>query len=163
LKVPNIMTTASNIFAIFLSTCLLIGVASTAQAQVKTSPSADAVFIVQPVDRAVVTSPFKVKFGLHGKKIGPIGDLDPSLGHHHLIIELGSVEKNQSIPFSDKHMHFGGGQTETELSLPPGRYQLTLQFGNGAHQSYGREMSHTIHIEVRASHPAPVALPASAW
>ncbi|NDI87511.1 DUF4399 domain-containing protein [Undibacterium crateris] len=96
-----------------------------------------------------IRSPFKVQFGLEGMKIGVLGDLSPGLGHHHLIIDSGSVKAGEFVPFDEKHMHFGKGQTETELNLAPGKYKLTLQFGNGAHQSYGDKLSSSIYIEVQ--------------
>ena len=40
------------------------------------------------------------------------------------------------------------GKSETEVELAPGKHTLTLQFANGAHQSYGADMSETITIEV---------------
>jgi len=46
-------------------------------------------------------------------------------------------------------MHFGKGQTETDLTLVPGKYTLTLQFANGAHQSYGEPMSKKIEVTVK--------------
>jgi hypothetical protein len=46
-------------------------------------------------------------------------------------------------------MHFGKGQTETEVKLPPGKYKLTMQFANGAHQSYGAGLSKSINITVK--------------
>jgi Domain of unknown function (DUF4399) len=138
------------IASIFLSAALALGFVSSVQAEshYKKEEAIEKVFIVQPLNKAVVTSPFVVKFGLQGKQIGPIGDLDPTLGHHHLIIDVGTVAKDKFIPFDDNHKHFPLGQKETELNLPPGKYKLTLQFGNGAHQSYGVEMSHTIEVEV---------------
>jgi hypothetical protein len=33
----------------------------------------------------------------------------------------------------DKHRHFGGGQTETMLSLPPGQHTLQLEFADWSH------------------------------
>jgi len=53
------------------------------------------------------------------------------------------------VPTDATHLHFGKGQTETEVTLPPGQYALTMQFANGAHQSYGPEMSKTIHVTVK--------------
>ena len=43
----------------------------------------------------------------------------------------------------------GKGQTEIEVTLPPGTYKLTAQFANGAHLSYGPAMSQTIKVTVR--------------
>jgi Domain of unknown function (DUF4399) len=33
----------------------------------------------------------------------------------------------------DKHRHFGGGQTETILTLPPGQHTLQLELGDWSH------------------------------
>lgn len=110
--------------------------------------AAERTFFEAPADNAEVTSPFKVKFGLEGMKIAPLGDMTDKTGHHHLIIDGVAVTPGTSVPFDEKHMHFGKGQTEVELSLPPGKHTLTLQFGNGAHQSYGPGMSKTISVTV---------------
>ncbi|TFW11696.1 DUF4399 domain-containing protein [Massilia arenosa] len=110
---------------------------------------AQSVAFVEPADGATVTSPFKVKFGVDGMAVKPAGEMAEKTGHHHLIINGTSIKSGESIPFDDKHMHFGKGQTETELKLPPGQYTLTLQFANGAHQSYGEPMSKTIHVTVK--------------
>lgn len=110
--------------------------------------SAAQVFFVEPKDGASVTSPFKVRFGLEGMQIAPVGDMTEGHGHHHLIVDGQPLAKGEVVPVDQKHLHFGKGQTETELSLPPGDHTLTLQFGNGAHQSYGPEMSRTIKVHV---------------
>ncbi len=52
------------------------------------------------------------------------------------------------MPTDSTHIHFGKGQTNTDLELNPGMHTLTLQFADGLHQSYGEKMSATIEIEV---------------
>jgi hypothetical protein len=52
------------------------------------------------------------------------------------------------IPTDDTHRHFGKGDTEAVLDLPPGNYKLTLQFADGLHRSYGKDLSATINIKV---------------
>jgi hypothetical protein len=96
-----------------------------------------------------VNSPFKLKFLVDGMKVNPAGDITASTGHHHLIVNGGPIKEGESVPFNDTHLHFGKGQTETELTLAPGKYTLTLQFANGAHQSYGEPMSKRIEIAVK--------------
>ena len=54
-----------------------------------------------------------------------------------------------SVSSNDKSLHFGKAQTEADVKLPPGDHTLTLQFGDGAHQSFGPEMSQTIKIHVK--------------
>jgi len=107
------------------------------------------VSFVEPSDGATVTSPFKVKFGVSGMDIKPVGDMSANTGHHHLLINHESIKNGEVIPVDDTHMHFGKGQTETTVTLPPGQYKLTLQFANGAHQSYGDGMSKSINVTVK--------------
>lgn len=114
-----------------------------------TMAPSQAVSIVEPADNAVVPTTFKVRFGIKGMDVAPAGDIVANSGHHHLLINLDSVPAGESVPFSDKHMHFGKGQTETDVTLPPGAYKLTAQFANGAHQSYGAPMSASIQITVK--------------
>lgn len=123
-----------------LSTTFMIAIAAHAEARV---------FFVEPKNGATVTSPVHVVFGLEGMALAPAGDLDPDKGHHHLLIDAGPVQKGLVIPATDKSIHFGKMQTETDLKLPPGDHTLTLQFGDGAHQSFGPEMSQTIQIHVK--------------
>ena len=110
---------------------------------------AASVSFIEPADGAVVSSPFTVKFGVSGMEVKPAGDMTPGTGHHYLLINEDSIPAGQVIPADDKHLHFGKGQTETSVTLPPGKYKLTMQFANGAHQSYGPELSKTINVTVK--------------
>jgi hypothetical protein len=107
------------------------------------------VSFVEPADGATVSSPFKVKFGVSGMDIKPVGDMSANTGHHHLLINHDSVKDGEVVPVDDTHMHFGKGQTETMVTLQPGKYKLTMQFANGAHQSYGAGMSKSISVTVK--------------
>ena len=113
------------------------------------SEPAQSVSLVEPANGATVSSPFKVRFGVKGMAVEPAGDIKPNSGHHHLVINGDAVPTGQSVPFTERSLHFGKGQTETELTLPPGSYSLTAQFANGAHQSYGKPMSQTIRVTVK--------------
>jgi hypothetical protein len=88
-------------------------------------------------------------FGLEGMGLAPAGDQDPNKGHHHLLIDAGPMQKGLVIPVNEKSLHFGKAQTEADVKLSPGDHTLTLQFGDGAHQSFGPEMSQTIKIHVK--------------
>jgi hypothetical protein len=90
-----------------------------------------------------------VVFGVDGMKVAPAGTMTEGTGHHHLLIDGKPLPKGEVIPANDKSLHFGKGQTETDLTLPPGDHTLTLQFGDGAHRSYGPEMSKTITVHVK--------------
>lgn len=90
-------------------------------------------YIISPADGAELSSPFVVRFGLKGMGIAPAGIEFAGTGHHHLLIDVEEPPKGKPIPADEKHLHFGKGQTETELSLPPGRYTLQLLLGDHLH------------------------------
>lgn len=113
------------------------------------SAFAQSVSFVEPADGATVSSPFKVKFAIKGMDVKPAGEMTAKTGHHHLLINMGPVKAGEMIPMDEKHLHFGKGQTETDVTLPPGQYTLTMQFANGAHQSYGPELSKSIQVTVK--------------
>ncbi|MDC8758508.1 DUF4399 domain-containing protein [Janthinobacterium fluminis] len=116
---------------------------------VAASAFAQSVAFVEPVNGATVSSPFKVKFAVNGMEVKPAGEMAANTGHHHLLINAEAIKEGESVPFNDTHLHFGKGQTETEVKLAPGVYTLTLQFANGAHQSYGAGLSNTIKVTVK--------------
>jgi hypothetical protein len=91
------------------------------------------VYIISPVDGAKVSSPFVVRFGLKGMGVAPAGIEFEGTGHHHLLIDAEQLPPKGPIPADDKHRHFGKGQTETELSLPPGKHSLQLLFADYLH------------------------------
>ncbi len=132
----------SRIFSVLFSAALL------STSLLPQMAHAASVSFIEPADGAVVSSPFAVKFGVSGMEVKPAGDMTAGTGHHHLLINEDSIPAGQSIPVDAKHLHFGKGQTETSVTLPPGKYKLTMQLANGAHQSYGPEMSKTINITV---------------
>lgn len=113
-----------------------------------TKPTQSVRFL-EPADKAVVGTTFKVRFGVAGMAVEPAGDVVANSGHNHLLIDMDSITAGESIPFTPKHMHFGKGQQEADVKLEPGTYKLTAQFANGAHQSYGKAMSQTITITVK--------------
>ena len=113
------------------------------------APAAKGVYFIAPADGATVTSPFMVKFGLKGMEIKPAGEQVAGTGHHHLLINRESLAPGQIIPVDDVHIHFGKGQTETEVKLAPGTYKLTMQFADGFHLSYGKDMSATLMVTVK--------------
>lgn len=123
---------------------LLVAACTTASTQ-----SQKSVYFIEPKDGATVSSPFKVVFGVKGMEVEPAGDIKADSGHHHLLINLPPMNAGEAIPVDDKHLHYGKAQTEAEVTLPPGRYKLTMQFANGAHVSYGPAMAATIDVTVK--------------
>ena len=113
------------------------------------SDSSKRVYFTAPADGATVTSPFLVKFGVEGMALKPAGDEAPNSGHHHLLVNLAPMASGEAIPFNATHLHFGKAQSEAEIKLPPGKYTLTMQFGNKDHLSYGAPMSKTITVTVK--------------
>src|SRR5262249_11142429 len=54
-------------------------------------------------------------------------------GHHHLLIDTDRPPRDQPIPNDFNHLHFGAGQTETEITLKPGAHTLQLLMGDKEH------------------------------
>jgi hypothetical protein len=99
------------------------------------APPGASVYTISPKDGDTVSSPFKIQFGLTGMGVAPAGVEKPKTGHHHLIIDatLSAEELKQPIAGDAKHVHFGGGQTETMVTLPPGQHTLQLVLGDWSH------------------------------
>lgn len=97
------------------------------------APEGARTFIISPEEGATVTSPFTVRFGAENITVIAAGDNTPGSGHHHLLINAPLPDFGLPIPKSDQYVHFGGGQTETELTLEPGSYDLRLLFGDHLH------------------------------
>lgn len=112
-------------------------------------PKTAKVFFKNLKDGQTISTHQKVVFGVIGLKVHPAGELIPGTGHHHLIIDAEATPEGQVVAADDKHIHFGKGQTETEIQLAPGPHTLTLQFANGAHVSYGPTLSKTIRVTVK--------------
>ena len=91
------------------------------------------VYFINLKDGDELKSPFLIQFGLSGKGIAPAGTDVDNTGHHHLLINVDEVNYSMPIPSSKQHLHFGLGQTETILSLPPGRHKLQLILGDKYH------------------------------
>ena len=113
---------------------LSIAAAAMAQAETAAPPNA-VVYFINLKDGDSVKSPIKIQFGLSGMGVAPAGVEKPSTGHHHLLIDttLTPEQAKEPIPADDHHLHFGGGQTETTLTLPPGRHTLQLVLGDWSH------------------------------
>lgn len=109
---------------------------------------AEGVDFVMPKNGETVTSTFTAKFIVEGKKLAKSSDDTPGTGHHHLLVNAADVAERYTIPRNDQYKHYDKGQSETQVFLPPGKYKLTLQFGDGEHRSYGEKYRKTIEITV---------------
>ena len=96
------------------------------------------VYIISPQNGATVQSPVTITFGLKGMGVAPAGIDKANTGHHHLLVDVDQLPAMDTpIPADDKHRHFGGGQTETELELSPGQHTLQLLLGDKNHIPHG--------------------------
>ncbi len=115
------------------------------------APDNAIVYFIEPADGATVSTTFKVKFGLSGMGVAPAGVDKDNTGHHHLMINVDETpDLTKPLPANDQHKHFGGGQTETELTLEPGTHTLQLVLGNYLHIPHSPPvMSEKITITVK--------------
>ena len=96
------------------------------------APTEALVYIISPKDGETVKESFTINFGLKNMGVSPAGLEKKHTGHHHLLIN------NDSLPAFDMPMggdvqHFGGGQTQTTLTLPKGKHTLQLILGDHRH------------------------------
>ena len=114
---------------------LLLCAAPLALAQERTpSPPGAEVYIISPKDGATVHGPVLVQFGLKGMGVAPAGVKFDNTGHHHLLVDTEApADMGAPLPSTDKIVHFGKGQTETTLHLPPGKHTLQLLLADQNH------------------------------
>jgi hypothetical protein len=133
--------------------------AQSTQARQPSAPDAK-LFFVEPAEGATVGTTFKVKFGITGMAVSPAGKPGPNTGHHHLIIDTDLPPFDERIPSDFNHIHFGGGQTETEVTLPPGDHTLQLLFADHDHVPHNPPVfSKELRIKVvdKGAAPPPTA------
>jgi Domain of unknown function (DUF4399) len=111
---------------------------SVAQAQMPMpmhAPANAEVYIISPTDGATVKGPVVVRFGLKGMGVAPAGMKMDNTGHHHLFVDT-DLPTDLTKPIGvveNKIIHFGAGQTETTLTLAPGKHTLQLLVGDFLH------------------------------
>jgi hypothetical protein len=97
------------------------------------APENARVYIISPADGETVSNPVTVKFGLEGMGVAPAGVKVPNTGHHHLLVDSDLPPLDKPIPSDKNHIHFGKGQTQTTLTLLPGKHTLQLLLGDANH------------------------------
>lgn len=138
---------AKTLTSLGMAMCLITGVALA-----RTPAPKDArAYIISPADGETVTNPVTIKFGLQGMGVAPAGIDRAETGHHHLLIDVEQrLPMDKAIPSNAKHKHFGGGQTQTSIELPPGTHTLQLILGDKDHIPHQPPiMSETISITVK--------------
>lgn len=98
------------------------------------SPAGAKLYIISPKDGASIKGPVTVVFGLAGMGVAPAGVQMENTGHHHLLVDT-DLPKDMGVPLpaNDNIRHFGKGQTETTITLPPGKHTLQLVLGDHLH------------------------------
>ena len=96
-------------------------------------PSDAKVYLIVPEDGQKLRSPIVVRFGLSGMGVAPAGVDKVRTGHHHLLVDAELPPVGLPIPKNTQYRHFGGGQTEAVLELPPGEHTLQLLLGDHLH------------------------------
>lgn len=129
--------------------CISIAFANGATS--KSAPNARTYFI-SPTNGQTVPQQFKLQFGLSGMGVAPAGINKDQTGHHHLLIDtdISAIDLSKPLPATDNIKHFGGGQTETELQLAPGKHTLQLLLGDYLHTPHNQPVISekiTIHVE----------------
>ncbi len=109
--------------------------AAPARTALQRTPSADGarVFFLEPEDGAVVKNPVRIRFGVEGMSIVKAGDNRAHSGHHHLLIDTGLPDLSLPIPADDRHIHFGDGSVNTDITLAPGSHTLQMLLGDHLH------------------------------
>jgi Domain of unknown function (DUF4399) len=103
-------------------------------AEVSPAPPGARVYFIWPQDGAVVTGgKLWVRMGLRNMGVTPKGIRHPQAGHHHLLIDTEMPARGEQIPSDRNNLHFGGGETEARVELPPGKHTLQLLLGDHDH------------------------------
>ncbi len=97
------------------------------------SPAGAAVYFIDLKNGETLPPKATIHFGLRGMGVAPAGTDRENSGHHHLLIDSELPPLDQPIPSDFNHLHFGAGQTEAEISLPPGEHTLQLLLGDKSH------------------------------
>lgn len=139
--------------ALVLIGCCGVAIAADVAPGLPTTAAASGaeVYFITPADGAKVGRQVTVRFGLKGMGVAPAGITKEHTGHHHLLVDVKELPAaGRPIPNDAQHLHFGGGQTETTLTLPPGAHTLQLELGDANHVPFVPAVVSkkiTIHVE----------------
>jgi hypothetical protein len=108
-----------------------------AQAQGTPAPKDALLYFIWPLDGSTIKGAFWCRFGLRNMGVTHAGDGFQNSGHHHLLIDVNEpLDSNEPIPQDKNHLHFGAGQTEARIELPPGKHTLQLVLGDAKHYPF---------------------------
>ncbi|GJG96482.1 DUF4399 domain-containing protein [Cupriavidus pauculus] len=98
------------------------------------APKGAETYIIWPADGTVIEGgKLWVRMGLKGMGVCPKGIERPNCGHHHLLIDVDLPPLDKEIPNDRNHLHFGAGETDARIELPPGKHTLQLLLGDSKH------------------------------
>jgi hypothetical protein len=117
---------------------LALAAAVPGAALAQTQASTDVyLYIIWPNDGDRIKGAFWCRFGLRNMGIARAGDNTPNAGHHHLLVDVDEPPKpGEVIPSDRNHLHFGAGQSEARIELPPGKHTLQLVLGDAEHKVF---------------------------
>jgi hypothetical protein len=108
-----------------------------AHAQGTPAPPNAVLYFIWPHDGATIKGPFWARFGLRNMGVTHAGDDFANSGHHHVLIDVNEpLDLNEPVPQDKAHLHFGAGQTEARIDLPPGKHTLQLVLGDAKHYPF---------------------------
>jgi hypothetical protein len=117
----------------------------------KPAPADARVYFVGLQNGAEVPSELTIRFGVTNMGVAPAGLDNPNTGHHHVLIDTNVPALDVPIPSDFNHLHFGAGQTEAVVTLPPGKHKLQLLFADENHVPHNPAvMSAPIEVIVKA-------------
>jgi hypothetical protein len=101
---------------------------------VEPAPPGARVYIIWPKNGQIIKGgKLWLRMGLKNAGIAPAGIRKPGTGHHHVLIDTDPPPPGEPIPNNRNNLHFGAGQTEARIELPPGRHTLQLVLGDAEH------------------------------
>ncbi len=101
------------------------------------APRAAETYFTNLKDGGSYESPFVARFGLSMRGLVPAGHTAGRAGHHHLLVNQDlPLDFKKPLPFTDQYIHFGKGQMEMVVNLPPGKYKLRLLLADQGHIPY---------------------------
>jgi hypothetical protein len=107
---------------------------TSAYAQRTPAPENAEVYIIWPSNGTVISGgKFWLRMGLRNMGVAPKGVDRKNTGHHHVLIDTEPPPMDKEIPSDRNHLHFGAGETEARIELPPGTHTLQLLLGDHNH------------------------------
>ena len=87
------------------------------------------------------SSPIKLNFIVKNMRVLKAGVNEKNSGHHHLLINLKDLpDLKLSLPMTKNIIHFGKGQTSTNLKLKPGKHTIQLLFADYSHTPHEKPL-----------------------